>query len=200
MVFLNQSWICARCKPVFLQRLMEGSAPVGGAAGAIWRFRRQMILRPDTPLPDRCVRCNAPAAGFRLKRQLYWHPPAYYLLILVGIVACVGILIYLIVALIVRKRAVLYIGLCETHRVQRRWFILASWLGVLIGLAMVFLGIGMSNAFAGFAGLLLFLGGLLIAGVKVPVVSAVKIDKEFAWIKGPGEEFLANFPEWSGPS
>src|SRR5262249_21997100 len=138
MVFLNRSWVCARCKPVFLQRLMEGGAPAAVTSGAIWRHRRQMILRSDTPLPDLCLRCNAPANGYRLKRQLYWHSPGYYLLILASI------LIYLIVALCVRKRAVLHIGLCETHRTQRRWFIAATWLAVLLGLAMLILGIAES--------------------------------------------------------
>src|SRR5262245_9654746 len=27
MVQLNQSWVCAQCKPIFLQRLVEGSGP-----------------------------------------------------------------------------------------------------------------------------------------------------------------------------
>ena len=199
MVFLNNSWVCARCKPVFLQRIMEGTAPAAGARGTIWRYRRQLVVRSETALPDLCVRCNAPANGYRLKRQLYWHAPAYYLLIILGLFVCLGILAYLIVALIVRKRATLYVGLCETHRAQRKWFIIGSWLATLIGLSMVFIGIGESIALVGFAGLFLFLGGLLVAGLKVPVISAAKIDKDFAWIKGAGEEFLANFPEWSGP-
>ena len=71
VVLLNQSWVCAQCKPVFVQRLREG---IASGRGGVWRFNRQIVMQPETPLPDRCIRCNASANGFRLKRQLYWHP------------------------------------------------------------------------------------------------------------------------------
>src|ERR1044071_1466942 len=61
-IMLNRSWVCAACKPVFLQRLREGATP-SGAAGGLWRTKNQLVTRPENPLPDRCVRCNAPANG-----------------------------------------------------------------------------------------------------------------------------------------
>jgi hypothetical protein len=102
VIQLNQSWVCAQCKPIFLQRLSEGAAPSGVG---IWRQGRRLVTRSETPFPDRCVKCNAPANGFRLKRVLYWSHPAYLLLLLCNL------LILLIVYLIVRKKAVLHIGL-----------------------------------------------------------------------------------------
>ena len=192
MAFLNRSWVCAACKPIFLQRMMEGAAPAS-AAGLVWRSHRQMILRSETPLPDRCVRCNAPANGFRLKRKLYWHSPYYYLLILISL------LVYVIVALCVRKKATIQVGLCEAHRKQRGWFIAASWLAVLAGLALIIIGIAESSGWVAVCGVLAFLWGAIFGALKVPVVSAAKMDRDLVWVKGACPGFLAELPEWSGP-
>ena len=191
MVFLNRSWVCAECKPVFLQRMAEGAAPSVGS-GFLWRQNKQLILRSETPLPDRCVKCNAPANGYKLKRQLYWHPPAYYLLILVSL------LIYIIVAIIIRKKALIHIGLCEQHRAQRKWTILGSWLAVVGGLVLIFTAIATSGWLA-LAGVISLLGGAIYGAVKGPTVSAAKIDKDVVWVKGAGPAFLEKLPEWSGP-
>jgi hypothetical protein len=129
LITLNKATVCAGCKPIFLQRMVEG-APTPGGAG-IWREGKKLVTRTETPFPDRCVKCNQPANGFRLKRVLYWQHPAYYLLLLLNI------LILLIVVLIERKKAVLHIGLCDTHRSQRRTAIAACVAGVFAGPALM---------------------------------------------------------------
>ena len=100
-------------------------------------------------MPDRCVKCKAPATGFRLKRQLHWHHPAIYILVLVSI------LIYVIVVLIVRKKAVLHVGLCETHRTQRKWTIAGCWLAALLGVVALVAGIGGGSWLLGLSGVAL---------------------------------------------
>jgi hypothetical protein len=190
MLFLNQSWVCAACKPVFLQRLREGAAPP--APGAVLRFKKQMVLQSETPLPDRCVRCNAPANGFKLKRRLYWHSPVIYLLVLINL------LIYVIVAICVRKKALLYVGLCERHRTQRQWFKAVGWLGVLGGIALLGAGIAWSNIFMVLSGIIAFIVGIAASIARVQVVTAARIDKDLVWVKGAGAAFLAELPEWSG--
>lgn len=192
MIMLNQSWVCARCKPIFLQRLREGAAP-SGAAGGIWRIDKQLITRNETPFPDRCVKCNKPANGFRLKRQFYWHPPAYFLLILLNL------LIYAIVAMCVRKKATLHIGLCEKHRVQRKWGILVCWLGVLGGFAGIIGGAAANNGLVIISGIALLLFGAIYGGITGARVSPAKITKENVWLKGVNKDFLAELPEWIGP-
>ncbi|PWU15656.1 MAG: hypothetical protein C5B50_15115 [Verrucomicrobia bacterium] len=191
LVFLNQSWVCGQCKPLFLQRLMEG-APPPTLAGPAWRSGKQMVLRSEAALPDRCVRCNAPANGFRLRRKLYWHHPAWYLLIIISL------LVYAIVAICIRKKAVVNIGLCEQHRAQRKWFIIGSWLAVLGGLGLLIGGISASSGKTALGGIVLLLGGAIFAAIKVPVVSATKMDDAYVWAKGAGEQFLGQLPLWSG--
>ena len=145
-------------------------------------------------MPDRCVRCNGPANGYRLKRQLYWHPPAYYLLILISI------LVYAIVAICIRKKARIHIGLCETHRAQRKWTMIGCWLAAVLGLVAIIGGAANENGLIGGLGIILMLGGLIWGVAKVPTVSAGKIDKDFVWVKGGGRPFLADLPEWTGPA
>jgi hypothetical protein len=192
MIQLNRLWVCARCKPVFVQRLAEG-APPARTAGLVWRSDRQMVLRSETPLPDLCVRCNAPANGYRLKRRLYWHHPAFYLLILLSI------LIYAIVAICVRKKALLHIGLCERHRKARVWTITACWTAALAGIFMLIVGIAADSGLLALLGGVALLGGAIWGAMKGTVISTRRIDNDFVWVKGAGDSFLNQFPEWNGP-
>ena len=68
------------------------------STGSLWRMNKRLVTRTETVFPDRCIKCNAPANGFRLKRTLYWQHPAYYFLLLCNL------LVLLIVILIVRDR------------------------------------------------------------------------------------------------
>src|SRR5258706_76322 len=74
-ILLNGVAVCATCKPTALAKLQTGQA-VGDAA--IWRDKKVLVLGVRAALPDRCIKCNAPAEGSRLKRTLYWHPPGWY--------------------------------------------------------------------------------------------------------------------------
>jgi len=203
LIQLNRVWVCAECKPSFLQKVLEGVASPK-APGSMWRMNKQLVTVSETPFPDRCVKCNAPVHGFRLKRVLYWQHPAYYLFLLCNL------LVLVVVLLIVRKKAVLHIGLCEIHRAQRKRIILIGWLGVLGGLALIGFGLvsGVSSRNGAMPdssiwmivmGALLFLGTLLYAGLRAPMISAAKITDGNVWVKGVHRDFLAELPEWLGP-
>jgi len=191
LIQLNRAWVCAQCKPVVLQKMIEGVAP--SSAGNMWRFNKQLVTRSETPFPDRCVKCNGPANGFQLKRVLYWQHPAYYLLLLLNL------LILIIVILIVRKKAVLNIGVCEKHRAQRRQAIAIGWIGSLAGLVLGSVaGIAFKSGWLGLAGFIVFLAAAIYAGVTAPLVSAAKIKDGNVWLKGVHPDFLATLPEWPG--
>src|SRR4051812_35333996 len=131
--------------------------------------------------PPRCVVCNEPAQH-RLRRKLWWHPPGYYALI------CVGWIIYLIVAMIVRKSAAFEIGVCDAHAARRRNVILLGWLGVP---ACIVAGALLVDPAPALGTLLFFAAfGLLVASlILVRLVSASRIQDGFAWIK-VGRPFL----------
>jgi hypothetical protein len=177
MVTLNRGWICAACKPVFLQRLAEGLAPVLGV-GQLWRQDHLLVLNAETPFPDRCIMCNAPAAGYRLKCQVYWAPTARIVL--------------------APKRAEIHIGLCPRHRQHRQRLKLVSGVAIIGGLGLAFFGSALSGSLAG-GGLLLGLFGLVIAGMLSSPVTATKMADDVIWLRGVGKRFLAELPQWTDP-
>jgi hypothetical protein len=42
-----------------------------------WRHEKMLVVRKGAELPDRCLKCAAPARGYRLSRSLSWHKPVW---------------------------------------------------------------------------------------------------------------------------
>lgn len=190
MVAFENSHICATCKPLFFQKLREG-VTTGGAG--MWRSKKQLVTTLNPVLPARCVKCNAPTETAPLKRNLYWHHPLIYLALLVNVI------VYVIIAMLVRKRSTAMVSICPEHRAQRRNAILVAWVLVLGGIAAIIAGVVNDTGWLAVAGVAAFLGGLIYGIVRGRLVFAAKIDKERMWLGGCGKDFLAEFPEWSGP-
>jgi hypothetical protein len=148
------------------------------AAGGYWREGSAAVMRPGTTLPARCVKCNQPAAQPMKLRKLYWHHPAWYLLFFINI------LIYAIVALIVRRKAEVTYGVCARHRRRRLMFIATGFVGIGIGIALIVV-----NPPAGFA---TALAALLVGVIGSRVAYARRITKEEVRLAGCGEAFLAS--------
>lgn len=161
------------------------------ATGGAWRDGNALVMHKQGDLPDRCVRCNAPANGIRLKRDLSWHHPAIYLIILAGL------LIYVIVALIVRKTAKIEVGICKRHRSRRRIGIAVAWLMALLGIATFFLTTE-QHAWPVIVGLLLILLSLIVGMIASRVVTPKKIDDSYVWLTGVHPDYLAQLPPVSG--
>lgn len=187
---IENHFVCAECKPAFLQRMREGVAPAGGTA---WRSGNLLVVRRNASLPDRCVKCNAPAHGRRLTRKLSWHTPWIYLIIFVGV------LFYVIAAVILRKRARVEIGICEAHWAARRRDVLIGWASFLVAILLGWCGAHFGNGWLYGSALTIFLGGLIYAAFRTPVVSAKKIDADFVWLKGASRAYTAELPEFRGP-
>lgn len=191
MMAFEHNFVCAACKPLFLQKIREGLAP--GSADTLWRSGRQLVTSIHATLPDRCVKCNAPSDGRPMLRKLYWHHPALYILILPGL------LIYALVAIAVRNTATIRASLCPEHRSRRKRAILIAWVLVVAGVIGFILAASSESGWGMLVGGLAFLAGMITAIVGTSLLSAKKIDKQNAWVAGCCPEFLAAFPEWPGP-
>src|SRR5438270_17415 len=88
----------------------QGYDPMFG----LWRQGNVLVMHKLAPLPDRCVKSNQPANGRTLKRSLRWHHPAIYLALLAHF------LIYVVLALVLSKSAIIRIGLSEEWIARRR--------------------------------------------------------------------------------
>lgn len=157
----------------------------------IWRSSSQLVMTKNALLPTRCVKCNAPADEL-LKRKLTWHHPALYLLVLVSV------LVYAIVAMVLRKTAIVNLGLCEDHSAARRQDIAVTWILGLMSLVGFAVAIVIGDANFVIVGGLLLLGTAFYGTIKLRVVSPAKIDDHFVWLKGVNAGYLQQFPEWRG--
>lgn len=190
VIQIRGSWVCAHCKPVFVQRLVEG-VPQTQTVN-LWRKGKALVLPVGGALPCRCARCNQPVTRVQIRRTVYWHVPWVYLLLLVNV------LIYIIVGLIIRKKAVVEVSLCDRHRTQRGLVIAGSWMVALAGIASFFVAGNIQEH----AGLWVLLGVLLlIAGITLGVtlgtlVRAERIDEQVVHLRGFCPAFLDGLPEW----
>ena len=164
--------------------------PLPPAIGGIWRDKSTLVMTKDASLPDRCVKCNAPANGVRLKRMLAWHSPVLYLVIFFAV------LIYVILAAILSKRATVYIGLCNQHFQRRRKQKVIGWLLLAIGVVVPILAIAYDYPMLGLLGFAVFLFAVIWLVVVSRVVVVKKIDDQLVWLNGINSNYLAQFPAW----
>lgn len=160
----------------------------------IWRSGDLLVMRRGAQLPDRCIKTNQPANGKRFKATLYWHHPLLYLLILINL------LVYVIVAIAVRKKAVVYVGVTERTLQKRRRAISWGWGIGIAGIILFFSALSLPSESAtvllAVLGLFLMLGGLGGGIAKATLVDADRIEDEYIWLRGVTNEYLALLPEW----
>ena len=155
----------------------------------VWRSKSVLVMTKQAPLPDRCVKCNAPTEH-RLKRNLRWHHPALYILIFGGV------LFYFILALVLSKKATINVGLCEAHSTARKRDILITWILVLLSFASFYFAVVSEAMSLLFVGLALFMGAVIYGIVKARVVAPQRIDDQYVWLTGVHSHYLQEFPEW----
>jgi hypothetical protein len=168
----------------------------------VWRHGKMLVVRKGAELPDRCLKCAAPARGYRFSRSLSWHRPIWFVLFFFNW------LLYLIVYFFVRWRARVTVGLCPRHRRNRARAIALGWLAALAGVGSI-IAVGMfsdtgqvSRSFqpiALIAGVVLFFGGIIGGAVGSQVLVPKRIDKHFVWLSKVSPEYLATLPDWNAP-
>jgi hypothetical protein len=157
----------------------------------IWRDKSILVMTKEAPLPNRCVKCNEPT-GERLTRKLTWHHPALYLTVLISI------LVYAVIALVLRKTATVNLGLCEDHLNTRRRNLAITWVMGILGALCFPLAIMLEDATPLGIGGLLLLATAIYGIVTLRVVVPTKIDDHFVWLKGVNPDYLRDFPQWQG--
>jgi type II secretory pathway pseudopilin PulG len=148
-----------------------------------------LVVPQNSIFPARCVKCgNTPIEPW-VRITFSWHHPGYYFLL-------VSPILYLIVALIVRKRIQLSIPLCKVHQSIRRKRL---WIGgILLGGCIPLptaLGFYVDNDAAGvvafFLGMGMFVAGLFFLAYAPPL-KATHISSAGGEFKGACQEFLTS--------
>lgn len=186
LVQLKGVHVCAICKPLALQKILEGNAPLGSGHSA-WTSGKQLITQSNADLPACCVKCGE-ASTRTLKRKLYWHHQAIYLLVLVSPI------IYIIVAMIVRKSGQLLVPLCDRHLASRKQGILIAWFMVLLSFGCLVAGISYEEPAFFIAFALLLIIGLITGIARSRTVVPTKIDDQYMHLKGACAKFLEKLP------
>lgn len=157
----------------------------------IWRDKSVLVMTKEALLPNRCVKCNEPT-GERLKRKLTWHHPLIYLTILISI------LVYAVIAMVLRKTATDNLGFCEEHLNARRRNLAITWfVGIVAVLCFPLAAMFEDGRMVAIGGLLL-LATAIYGIVTLRVVIPTKIDEHFVWLKGINPDYLQEFPQWQG--
>ena len=181
--------VCAGCKPARLQRLQEGQVtmPCG-----LWRSGKTLVMSREAQVPARCVHCNTTANLRRVQRRLYWHHPAIYVTLIAGL------LVYVILALVVRKTATFEVSICQADVVRRRGKVALAWFLLLaMPVSLGVLGAYKVENALWLLPVVLFIAAVVASRLSRPVY-ARKIDEKAVWVGGVCPEFLKDLPEWTG--
>lgn len=149
-------------------------------------------MTKEALLPDYCVKCNAPANGLRLKRTLSWHSPLLYLVIFFAVV------IYIILAAVLSKRATVYLGLCQEHFQRRGKQIAVGWTLLAAGIIGTIAAIAYDYPMLALLGVVVFLFAAVWLTVVARIVNVRKIDDQLVWLRGIDSNYLSQFPSWQG--
>jgi hypothetical protein len=165
------------------------------AFAGLWRQGDVMVMHKNAPLPDICLKSNRPATR-RLKRSLSWHHPAVFLAILVHII------LYVIIALIIRKTATIYIALTdEWFAIRRRRMTISL---SLVGVSLVLFAAGCVLAANEVDWGVIFLPLSIVLGLGATIYGLVacrlvwpkRMTDEYIWLKGVNPDFLSRLEIW----
>lgn len=171
----------------------QGTSGVG-----IFRKGNTLVMHKMAQLPDVCVKTGQPSDR-RVKKKMQWHHPAIVLLVLVGL------LVYLIVALIVMKKATIEIPVSnDWMRVRRKRLMITL---AIFAVGGVLFGLGIYGAATEsfsedtlpmlfFAGAVLGFGGLIASAIAARIIWPAKIDDTHVHLSGVHSTVLSQFPEW----
>jgi hypothetical protein len=143
-----------------------------------WRHGPILVIRQGCALPDRCVKCNAPAELPKKPMGFHWHPRV----------------IFFSLFRMMSTRIELAPGLCTQHRQRRDLGLGVGWGGALLSAMLLIIGAALENLELMLIGFLMILfsmaGGVFMSRVLVPL----EITKELARFKGCGKAFLDSLP------
>ena len=167
------------------------STQQGFSSTTVYRDGKHLVVPRNAALPASCVKCGQPAPGAPVKSNYSWHSPWLFLLIFLGV------LIYIIAALLVRRQMTLLVPLCEEHRrlhQRRRWIGIGLLLGFIPGGVLV--GSVVAGGWGWLVGFALLVAALVYLQ-RANLLAAKRISDQEGIFSGVGEAFLSQLPSSS---
>lgn len=187
--------------PYAAPQIAGGYAPVPFQPGfdGLWRQGNVLVMHKQAPLPAICLKSGQPATQW-LSRKLIWHPPWIALTVLIAIP------VYIVIALIMTKRATIVIGLSDEWAARRRTRRMLTSVAVLASFAVVGAGFFWGNGHRGSVSAGLFvlvslefaflLGAAIYLQYACRLVWPQRITEQYVWLKGVHPTFLEHLPPW----
>jgi hypothetical protein len=156
-----------------------------------------VVVRDGAKLPDRCIKCNAPAEDGRVTKRLSWDEPQNGLAT-GGLLPFVGV--FFKFAWLVKKisqgryQTTVSYCLCKKHRTQRIVQFVLMAIGIVAGIALINFAVEQKNpAYIGAAAACLIVGAL--CGMGTPKLTIASPAQGGAELKGAGRAFLESMPK-----
>jgi len=168
----------------------------------VWRDGKILVMSQGAELPYRCVKTNEPAETF-LRRKLSWHPPAIFATILAGV------LIYVILAMVLSKKADIRVPISHRIRKRRTMAIIVGWLASLGGVGLTILtcilladsqnpAVKDALPFIVIGGIVFVIFSAVFSSSIASIVTPTKITDRHVWLRGVNADYLDLLPEWPG--
>lgn len=172
----------------------DSYAGAHGTMGEFFRSGDALVVRKGSVLPDVCIRTGVHTGGNAVTKTLTWVPPWIGILFVL-----ISPIIGVIVMLIVRKSGALTYFISREAQAKRKS-------GVMIGLAVLFAGIGLVVAaiaaetpVLALFGFVAFLVGIIVASVTGAPFRITKMDNDYIHLKVTPEFWSGIGPQQPSP-
>ncbi len=172
---------------------MSTTLGISPPIGQVTRKGKTLIVPRGATLPSCCVKCGIPTEGEPIMHTFRWHNPW------VALLAFLGVLIYVIVAMVITKKMDLAVPLCGAHRERRKTFLI---IGLVLLAASVPAGIGIGRLAGGpddtgwslLAIFILLVTALVLLLPMRNLLRPTYIDEIGARFENAGRDFLDMIP------
>jgi len=157
-----------------------------------WRHGEVLVVSEHATLPDRCIKCNAPAEGYLYPKTLLWHTPLIIPLVVLNFI------LYALCAFLTRKTMKMQMPLCNHHLRRRRGL---AWTGhIMLAAFPILIGFGIYTSQPPFVLVGLFLGlvGFALSVIGRNEIWPSRLTPDLAFVRGVDPKWLAALPEWPG--
>jgi hypothetical protein len=148
----------------------------------VWRDSALLVMTENSVFPMRCLRCNASSSVAQRKVVIDYYRAYNLATRLIGY----------------RRwtRFTLGLPLCRKHNLSRAASIVLGMLIIFVGLGVVVAGFGYNLQMLLYVGLIVIISGFVVAAVKGSPISVQKIEEPYFWLRGIDGSYLASLPQW----
>jgi hypothetical protein len=180
--------VCKRCGHA-LRHLSPQPDPESDPSAGVWQDNGLLVMRVDTYLPERCIKCNSSVqVNHKIVSAIaysHWKLPLFVL----------GYQMLphkLMVTLIPQVR--IDVALCKNHSSNWERDLKITLPLILIGLGLLVLSFYLFSFLVLFLGILLFATAVLSSLIGGDPVYLKRRHSNFVWLIGAGDGYLAGLP------